>query len=326
MNREYPCDIIKDLLPGYIDGILSGTGRNAVEEHLIECSECRLSYEGMSEEMQAELGTVIIPEEQAALDGFKKVRQFTKKLKLTVGIMAGLLVLCFMSVLLKVYVIGSLMTTGPVEITDCSYDEETGNLVLGGTLHLADYHVSRIVCKESDDEEFVVNVHVYVAETLPFLLSGQAQEDFSVTIPDAKGYVVYLAGPGYDRSEVYNWKHSHYEKLAEMEEEIYSRIPALDKEQDALSCNRGIESVNGKEGIAYTVTTMIGDDAYYWWFNDQLAMYGDFATLSLDIWISLEEPYQILVFDYGTGQYTDDFSLVEDRKKSAEPEVFEWAE
>lgn len=326
MNKEYPCDIIKDLLPGYIDGLLSEAGAGAVKEHLEKCSECLLSYGAMAEEMQEERNAGCIPEEQAALDGLKKVRQLTKKLKLAVGIVTGLLVLCFICILVKVYVIGNLMAAGPVEITGFSYDEETDNLVLNGTLNLADYHVSRIVCKESDDEEFVVNVHVYVAETLPFLSSGQEQEDFSVTIPDAKGYVVYLAGPGYSRSVVYNWKHSHYEKLAEMEEEIYSRIPALDKEQDALSYNGGIENVNGNEGIAYTVTTMIGDDAYYWWFNDQLAMHGDFATLSLDLWISLEEPYQILVFDYRTGQYTDDLSLVEDRKRSAEPEVLEWTE
>ena len=41
MNREYPCEVIQDLLPGYIDGILSKTGADAVKEHLKECEGCR---------------------------------------------------------------------------------------------------------------------------------------------------------------------------------------------------------------------------------------------------------------------------------------------
>lgn len=324
MDKEYPCDIIKDLLPGYIDGILSRTGNDAVKQHLEECEECRLSHAAMTEEIQKELDSGSTPEEQAALDGFRKVRQLTKKLKLVAGIAVGLLVLCCVSVFVKVYVIGSILSGGQVEITGFSYQEENGSLTLSGRLNLSGYRVSRIIWKESDDEPFVVNMQVYAAETLPFFSSGHEQEEFSVTIPDAKGYVVYLAGPGYDRLEVYNWKHDHYEQMAELEEEIYRRVPGLNREQDALGYNTGIEIVDGVEGISYSVTTMIGDDAYYWWFNDQLAMYGDFANLDLDIWISLEEPYRILIYDYRTGQYTEDLSVAADRKKDAEPVELKW--
>lgn len=316
MNSDYPCDVIRDLLPGYIDGILSQAGENAVRVHLEKCSECRLSHAAMSEKLREEPDASILPKEQAALDGFKKVRRLTKKLKLAAWTVTGILVLCVAAVFMKVYVIGSPISTGPVELTDYSYDEETGALALEGVLHLVDYRVSRVVCRESDEEDHVINVFVYVAETLPFLPGGQEQPHFRATIPDAKGYVVYHAGAGYDRAELYNWKHDHYEKLAEMEEEIYTRIPALDRDEDALIYFRGTETVNGTEGIRYSVDTMIGEDAYYWWFNDQLVMHGDFGTLDLDIWISLEEPYQILVFDYRTGQYTEDFSVVADRKSA----------
>lgn len=324
MNREYPCDIIIDLLPGYIDGILSETGTNVVKEHLDECDDCRQSYNAMTEKMQEEVCVGIIPEEQAVLDGFKKVHQLTKKLKLAVGIVTGLLTVCLTAFLVKVYVIGSPLSVGQMEITNLSYDEETGKLVLHGTVFSSAYRVSRVVFKESNDEDSVINVLVYAAETLPFLSSKQGQRQFTVSIPNAKGCVVYLASVGYDRLEIYNWKHSHYDKLAEMEEEIYDRILELDREQDALGYYKGIDIVDGTEGISYCVDTMIGDDSYYWWFNDQLVMHGDFANLELDIWISLEEPYQIKVFDYRTGQYSEDFSVIADRKSTAEPEELKW--
>lgn len=326
MNREYPCDIIKDLLPGYIDGILSETGTNVIKEHLERCEDCRLTCGTMTEKLPEEAEAESLRKEQAALNGFKKLRWRTRKLKLAAGIAAGLLVFCLSAVLMKVYVTGSVVSSGPVEITDYVYDEETGSLVLNGRLNMSGFRVSRVVCKESEDEPFVVNMFVYVAETLPFLPDRQEEAEFSVTVPDVKGCVVYQAGPGYNRTQVYHWKHDHNEKLAELEAEIYSRVPGLDQEKDALGYCKGMETMDGQDGILYDVTTMIGEDSYYWWFNDQLAMYGDFAPLDLDIWISLEEPYRILIFDYKTGQYTDDLTLVSDRKKNAEPEDFKWME
>lgn len=325
MNREYPCDIIKDLLPGYIDEILSEAGTEAVKAHLETCSVCRTNYEVMSKQ-QEEPEAGISPKEQAALDGFKKVRRRTKRLRLAVASATGLLVLCIVAVLVKVYGVGSLMVGGPVEITKTFYDEKTDALTLNGRLNLADFHVSRIDCKRSEDEEFVINVHVYVAENLPFIASKQEQETFSVTVPEAKGCKVYLAGPGYQRFEVYDWKDGHYEKLAELEEELYDKIPGLNREQDELDYLRGIERVDGQDGLLYSVTTMIGEDAYYWRAGDQLIMHGDFCTLDLEIWISLEKPYQIRVFDYRTGAYTEDLSVVGDRKKNAEPEELKWSE
>ena len=36
------CEIIKDLLPLYHDGVCSNESRQMVEEHLSECEKCRL--------------------------------------------------------------------------------------------------------------------------------------------------------------------------------------------------------------------------------------------------------------------------------------------
>ena len=37
MNERYNCDVIRDLLPGYIDNILSDTGSELVKNHIGEC-------------------------------------------------------------------------------------------------------------------------------------------------------------------------------------------------------------------------------------------------------------------------------------------------
>ena len=71
------CDIVRDLMPGYIDGVISEAGSSAVREHLDECGECRRIFLEMKEGM-ADQST---SEERAALDGFKKIRSRTRYLR-----------------------------------------------------------------------------------------------------------------------------------------------------------------------------------------------------------------------------------------------------
>ncbi|MBR6678345.1 MAG: zf-HC2 domain-containing protein, partial [Oscillospiraceae bacterium] len=44
------CEIIKDLLPSYIDELTSEVSNEAVEQHLSECESCRSYYEQMKQQ------------------------------------------------------------------------------------------------------------------------------------------------------------------------------------------------------------------------------------------------------------------------------------
>lgn len=303
MNENYSCDIIKDLLPGYIDGVLSETGKNAVKEHLEECETCNQAYLEMKEEWNTETKD----REQIVLDGFKKLRQRTRKLKITVGIVTGLLIFFILSAFVKVFVIGVPVSTHAVDIDELSYNEETDCLELSGTVNFASCRVSRVVWKQSEENSNAVNIFVYGAETLPFQSEKRA---FHLSVPNMKGKTAYLACPDFDQREVYNWKHYHNEKMFELENEIYDRLTELDRTRDALSYNGGIETVNGTEGICYSVHSVIGENATFWTWNDQLITDGDFESREFDIWISLDKPYQIFIYDYQSGEYTDDYTVI----------------
>lgn len=43
----YPCEIIRDLLPLYIDGVCNSESAKAVKEHLSQCEKCKKYYERM---------------------------------------------------------------------------------------------------------------------------------------------------------------------------------------------------------------------------------------------------------------------------------------
>lgn len=298
MNKDYPCDIIKDLLPGYIDEVLSEAGINAVKEHLDECQECSRTYSDMKGGLNIESNA----EEQLALDGFKKIRQHTKKLKMAVGVVSSILVFIILYIFIKVYVIGEPLETALINTTDILYDEETDSLVINGTLNSVGYRISRVDWKQSENEMGAVNVFIYGAETLPF---QQNDKDFSITVPNIKGQKVYIACPDFDQREVYDWMHRHYEKTDELTEEIYNRFPELDRNRDAVYYTYGIESVNGTDGILFLVDSVIGEGATYWWYADKIVTDGELEPQHYEIWISLDEPYQIYIHDYQTGEWTE---------------------
>jgi len=67
MNKK-ECDIIKDLLPSYVDNICSEASREWIEAHLTECEECRASAQVMK---HTELSATMLEQEQ--LEAGKKV-------------------------------------------------------------------------------------------------------------------------------------------------------------------------------------------------------------------------------------------------------------
>lgn len=48
MDKELACEIIKDLLPLYVDGMVSDVSRKSIEKHLIHCTNCNEVYCNMT--------------------------------------------------------------------------------------------------------------------------------------------------------------------------------------------------------------------------------------------------------------------------------------
>lgn len=46
---KYSCNVVKDLLPLYVDNICSGESKEIVEQHLSECADCKAYYLSLHE-------------------------------------------------------------------------------------------------------------------------------------------------------------------------------------------------------------------------------------------------------------------------------------
>ena len=64
------CNIIKDLLPLYVDGMTSKESTQFIDEHLAECDHCQELLDSMKEEISV-----------SSIDEKEAIKSFAKKLK-----------------------------------------------------------------------------------------------------------------------------------------------------------------------------------------------------------------------------------------------------
>ena len=96
-----PCDVIKDLLPSYVDGLTSVATNRMIEEHLEGCESCREAFARMRGPQEAPAGD---ERGEKEIDFLKKTRKRGRRAVLA-GV-AGALLLAVLVLCLRVFVIG----------------------------------------------------------------------------------------------------------------------------------------------------------------------------------------------------------------------------
>ena len=84
-----PCEIVRDLVPLYHDGVVSAETRSAVGEHLMECAGCRAEYEAMEKPLAEQTG-----ESGGTLDRFRALMRRQRKRKIIAIVLAAVLAAC----------------------------------------------------------------------------------------------------------------------------------------------------------------------------------------------------------------------------------------
>ena len=121
--KKITCDIIKDILPLYVDDVVSMDTRTMVEEHLAECEKCKKEAEAMSKAIKIPLHKTVEKEQAEVLKNLKKTFK-NKKIRIsiisvlaTAGVIAGVYSAL---VLPKIYI--------PYEEKDFSVEIVDGNV------------------------------------------------------------------------------------------------------------------------------------------------------------------------------------------------------
>lgn len=76
--KEIKCTIIQDVLPLYVDEVVSSDTKEMVDEHLLHCEKCQKEYDAMKQELY-------IPAENKAFQ-FKEISKKWRKKKVIISI------------------------------------------------------------------------------------------------------------------------------------------------------------------------------------------------------------------------------------------------
>ncbi len=121
--KEISCNIIRDLLPLYVDEAVCEETKELVEEHLFTCEECRKEAEMMKKSVVLPVHETVRKLDQAALKTWKN-KWLTKKGK--IGVLSALATLGVMAGIYSGLVLPELYI--PYDSSTFSLKEENGNL------------------------------------------------------------------------------------------------------------------------------------------------------------------------------------------------------
>jgi hypothetical protein len=75
MEQKIPCEIIKDLLPLYVDGLTSEYSSKEIDNHLQECRDCKERFD----DLQTNLGSDNQNNSEKEIDYLKKINRNQKR-------------------------------------------------------------------------------------------------------------------------------------------------------------------------------------------------------------------------------------------------------
>lgn len=121
--KEISCNIIRDILPLYVDEAVCEETKELVEEHLFTCEDCRKEAEMMKKSVVLPVHENVWKLEQAALKTWKN-KWLTKKVK--IGVLSVLATLGVLAGIYSGLVLPELCI--PYDSSTFSLKEEDGNL------------------------------------------------------------------------------------------------------------------------------------------------------------------------------------------------------
>ena len=122
MKNDLTCGVVRDLLPNYVDGLLCGESRQAVDRHLAGCSACSAVLISMRE---TEPGTA---EQAREVDYLKRVKLRNNRRVIAAVVCTALVLIT--ALLVKLFLIGTPLQPQSVAITKAAVEEDTLHLSL----------------------------------------------------------------------------------------------------------------------------------------------------------------------------------------------------
>lgn len=220
------CNIIKDLLPLYCDGLTSQDSNDEIEKHLADCESCTGVYESMKH------GEESIKEEESDIQPLKKVRKRNiLKIVSAVSATAVVLVTAFFFLFWGVIPISSDKLDMEFSVNETSYTieefDDDGKLINTQVKPVKELTIvftgdcavtnekTDLEIKSIDSHSNFVNyeVTIYPVINLPFDDRGKYPNKFEYSVPVEEGDTLTI----YCRDKTVTYKVTELAEMAEKE-------------------------------------------------------------------------------------------------------------
>lgn len=201
---KYPCNLIRDLLPLYCDGVCSKESAEAVQDHIDACEECRTIFTKMQQGVSLESCMTNMEYENRQLASLRQVRGKMKKRNTVFGII-GIMI----GIVLAVTIIRILIVAGVIV-----WAVKDGQNAVKTTTDIAEYGVFEgfrgyskldVFPKQIDEDMEIQEYYYYYADTF---LDPAAQIYLECSYDKA----------GYDKET---------ERLSEIQEEYRGKVQSI---------------------------------------------------------------------------------------------------
>lgn len=207
------CNIIRDLLPSYLDKLTSDESNELVEAHLQGCPACREVLAALSQ-------TVAVDTTEASreIDYLKKIRAKRRKILLVAVLACTLFFGAIAAIGIKVFVIGSPVSFAVIDgdKTDefvgigTRFDPQTNELTLYGEIQLRQTAFSGIKVEPAKGLVNAYNVTVYGAERFGDTQQHNRKFEYTFKIPDDNNnWSVYSVGE-IPQDTILFWSNAEY--------------------------------------------------------------------------------------------------------------------
>lgn len=119
MDKKTECEVVQDLLIGYVDDVLNVESEKIVEKHLIECTNCQKRLEDIKNDIKDSDNS-----QKNEIDYLKKIRRknVIKSILMTIGI---IVFICLIIYIRKLIIVNSFMSKAEKTLKTNNFYRET---------------------------------------------------------------------------------------------------------------------------------------------------------------------------------------------------------
>lgn len=171
-----PCEIIKDILPMYVEGLTSGETNRYIEEHLQICDDCA----SVLRSMKADVPKADNVSSDIEVDFLRKNRKRNRRI--VWGSLLAALCLVLMIFAVRTFIVGTKLHGN---VAACNADVRDNQVILSGTVIDSLHGISRISFREENGEVYAETYYVIASP----LHSGEFSEKYSAEETVKRVYV-----------------------------------------------------------------------------------------------------------------------------------------